>query len=71
VPTPHPSALVESLGALPFPGGRVAQHYFDAVDDRAAGLALALATAAGLTEPPPSATDDATTDDGAAEPVTP
>jgi hypothetical protein len=49
-PTAHPGALVESLGALPFPGGRVAQHYFDAVYERAAGLALALATAAGLTE---------------------
>ena len=59
VPTAHPSALVESLGALPFPGGRVAQHYFDAVYDRAAGLAVALATAAGLTEAPPTATDDA------------
>jgi hypothetical protein len=50
VPTAHPEALVESLGALPFPGGRVAQHYFDAVYERAAGLALALATAAGLTD---------------------
>ncbi len=50
VPTDHPSALVESLGPLPFPGGRVAQHYFDAVYERASGLALALATAAGLTE---------------------
>ena len=61
VPTAHPSALVESLGALPFPGGRVAEHYFDAVYDRAAALAVALATAAGLMEtdpPPPEADED-------------
>jgi hypothetical protein len=65
VPTAHPNALVESLGALPFPGGRVAQHYFDAVYDRASGLAVALATAAGLTElyrPPAASSDEAATD---------
>jgi hypothetical protein len=61
VPTAHPSALVESLGALPFPGGRVAQHYFDAVYDRAAALAVALATAAGLMETEPASGPD---DDG-------
>jgi hypothetical protein len=65
VPTAHPEALVESLGALPFPGGRVAQHYFDAVYDRAAGLALALATAAGLTDLGGTSADDAEPADGA------
>lgn len=56
-PTSHPGALVESLGPLPFPGGRVAQHYFDAVYERAATLAMALATAAGLTETEPTPAD--------------
>jgi hypothetical protein len=58
VPTAHPEALVESLGPLPFPGGRVAQHYFDAVYERAAGLAVALATAAGLTGSPEAPVPD-------------
>jgi len=47
----HPNALVESLGPLPFPGGAVAQHYFDAAYERAAALAYALAASAGLTAP--------------------
>ena len=50
-PGVDPTALVESLGPLPFPGGGVAaQHYFQAVYERAAGLAVALAAAAGLLE---------------------
>jgi hypothetical protein len=44
----HPTALVDSLGPLPFPGGQVAPHYFDLLYDRAASLALALAASAGL-----------------------
>jgi hypothetical protein len=54
-PSDYPTALIESLGPPPFPGGAVAQHYFDAIYERAAALAFALATAAGLTatdEPP-------------------
>jgi len=47
-PGAHPTALVESLGPLPFPGGDVAQHYFEVVYDRAAALAVALATSADL-----------------------
>ena len=47
-PGVDPTALVESLGPLPFPGAGVAQHYFQAVYERAAGLAVALAAAAGL-----------------------
>ena len=44
----HPTALVDSLGPLPFPGGQVAPHYFDLLYDRAASLAIALAASAGL-----------------------
>jgi hypothetical protein len=47
----HPTALVQSLGAPPFPNGVIARHYFDAVYERAAALAIALATSAGLSEP--------------------
>ena len=65
-PGVDPTALVESLGPLPFPGGGVAaQHYFKAVYERAAGLAVALAAAAGLLELSPSGevVDDAEWDD--------
>ena len=51
-PSDHPTALIESLGTPPFPDGEVAQHYFDAVYERAAALAIALATSAGLSETP-------------------
>jgi hypothetical protein len=44
----HPTALVDSLGPLPFPGGQVAPHYFELLYDRAASLAIALAASAGL-----------------------
>jgi len=47
-PGVDPTALVESLGPLPFPGAGAAPHYFEAVYERAAGLAVALAAAAGL-----------------------
>jgi hypothetical protein len=46
----HPTALIHSLGAPPLPNGAVAQHYFDAIYERAAALAIALATSAGLSE---------------------
>jgi hypothetical protein len=49
-PGVDPTALVESLGPLPFPGAGLAHHYFQAVYERAAGLAVALAAAAGLLE---------------------
>ncbi len=47
-PNEHPATLVRSLGPPPFPNGEVAPHYFDAVYDRAAALAVALAAAAGV-----------------------
>ena len=50
-PSDDPTALIESLGPPPFPGGDVAQHYFDAIYERAAALAFALATAAGFAAP--------------------
>jgi hypothetical protein len=49
-PTDQPTALIKSLGPPPFPGGEVARHYFDAVYERAAALAIALATSAGLAD---------------------
>ncbi|MEA3020549.1 MAG: hypothetical protein QOI47_2073 [Actinomycetota bacterium] len=48
-PAADPTALLRSLGAPPLPGqGAVAEHYLAAVVERAAGLATALAAAAGL-----------------------
>ena len=51
-PNDHPTALIQSLGPLPFPGGQVAQHYFEVVYERASMLALALATSAGIVAEP-------------------
>jgi hypothetical protein len=61
-PGVDPTALVESLGPLPFPGAGLAHHYFHAVYERAAGLAVALAAAAGLLEMS-ALTDDAADED--------
>jgi hypothetical protein len=48
-PAVDPRVLVRSLGDAPLSGqGAVAEHYMGAVVDRAAGLAAALAAAAGL-----------------------
>ena len=48
-PALDPRALLRSLGDPPLAGqGAVAGHYLGAVVDRAAGLATALAAAAGL-----------------------
>jgi hypothetical protein len=48
-PATDPTALVRSLGTPPLTGqGAVAEHYLAAVVERAAGLATALAAAAGL-----------------------
>jgi hypothetical protein len=49
VPAPDPTVLLRSLGDPPLQGqGAVAEHYLAAVVERAAGLATALAVAAGL-----------------------
>jgi hypothetical protein len=48
VPSDHPTALVESLGPPPFPGGQIAALHFEVVYERAASLAVALAASAGL-----------------------
>lgn len=49
VPASDPTAILRSLGDPPLPGqGAVAQHYLAAVVERAAGLATALAAAAGV-----------------------
>ena len=48
-PATDPTALLRSLGDPPLPGqGAVAEHYVAAVVERAAGVATALAAAAGL-----------------------
>lgn len=52
-PSPDPRAVLRSLGDPPLAGqGAVAEHYMGAVIDRAAGLATALAAAAGLLAEP-------------------
>ena len=52
-PATDPRALLRSLGDPPLAGqGAVAEHYLGAVVDRAAGLATALAAAAGLLAEP-------------------
>jgi hypothetical protein len=48
-PATDPRMLLRSLGDPPLSGqGAVAEHYLGAVIDRAAGLATALAAAAGV-----------------------
>ncbi|MGQ0434985.1 MAG: hypothetical protein ACT452_21565 [Microthrixaceae bacterium] len=52
-PATDPRMLLRSLGDPPLAGqGAVAEHYIGAVLDRAAGLATALAAAAGLLAEP-------------------
>ena len=53
VPASRPDRAVASLGDPPLPGqGAVAGHYLAAVVERAAGLATALAAAAGMLAEP-------------------
>ena len=53
VPAPDPTALLRSLGQPPLQGqGAAAGHYLNAVVERAAGLAIALAAAADLLAQP-------------------
>ena len=48
-PSEDPTAMIRSLGPPPLPSREtVAEHYFAAVYDKAASLALALAAASGL-----------------------
>ena len=61
----EPLAVVHSLGRAPLPGV-VAEPYFAAVYDRAAGLASVLADAAGLDDLVPEPSDDSE-DEAAAE----
>lgn len=57
-PASDPRALLRSLGDPPLAGqGAVAEHYLGAVVDRAAGLATALAAAAGLLAEPGAGED--------------
>jgi hypothetical protein len=58
VPLRDPTALLRSLGDPPLQGqSQVAQHYLGAVVERAAGLATALAAAAGLLASPDADAD--------------
>jgi hypothetical protein len=53
----EPTAMIRSLGPPPLPSREtVAEHYFTAVYDKAASLAVALAAASGLLDT--SDTDD-------------
>jgi hypothetical protein len=48
-PSEDPRAMIRSLGPPPLPGREtVSEHYFAAVYDKAASLAIALAAASGL-----------------------
>jgi hypothetical protein len=47
-PVEHATALIDSLGAPPFPRADAAPHYFAAVYARATGMALVLAQAYGI-----------------------
>ncbi len=52
-PVGDPGSLLRSLGDVPLQGqGQVAEHHLAAVVERAAGLATALAAAAGLLAAP-------------------
>lgn len=52
-PASDPAALIRSLGTPPLPGQTaVAEHYLAAVVERAAGVATALAAAAGMLASP-------------------
>ena len=63
-PSDDPTALVRSLGAAPLPGREtVAEHYFAAVYEKAASLAIALASASDLLDD-----EDDDGSDSAAEP---
>ncbi len=53
VPSDHPTALLQSMGTAPLPGqAQVATPYLEAVVQRAAILATALAASADLLEVP-------------------
>jgi hypothetical protein len=48
-PSEDPTAMIRSLGPPPLPGREtVSEHYFAAVYDKAASLAIALAAASSL-----------------------
>ena len=56
-PADDPAAMVASLGPAPLPGREtIAEHYFKAIYDRAAALAVAVAASSDLLPP---ADDDA------------
>lgn len=63
-PVDHPTALIDSLGAPPFPRADAAPHYFTAVYTRATGMALALAHAYGIVDEDADGDDDLADDDG-------
>jgi hypothetical protein len=58
-PVDEPSVLVRSLGPPPLPGHETAAlHYFDAVYEKAANLAVALAAASDLLATEPDEDED-------------
>jgi hypothetical protein len=51
-PADDPAAMVASLGPAPLPGREtIAEHYFKAIYDRAAALAVAVAASSDLLPP--------------------
>ena len=51
-PADDPAAMVASLGPAPLPGREtIAEHYFKAIFDRAAALAVAVAASSDLLPP--------------------
>ena len=52
-PTDEPAAMITSLGPAPLPSREtIAEHYFLAIYDRAAALAVALAASSDLLDTP-------------------
>ena len=52
-PTDEPAAMITSLGPAPLPSREtIAEHYFLAIYDRAAALAVALAASSDLLDVP-------------------
>jgi hypothetical protein len=68
IPARDPTVMLHSLSSPPLPGREtVAVHYFAAVAEKAAGLAVALAAASDLLDTDDDAEDDA--DDFLPEPA--
>ncbi len=69
-PVPDATVMLHSLSSPPLPGREtVAVHYFAAVAERAAGLAIALAAASDLLDTDDDEYDDDDEEDATLEPA--